>query len=130
MRESDLLQAQEALQTLSNNKYSKESITKSEKVKQDPILELEHIIGYNGQSCKDLQWSKFGDEKAIIFSTGGTLVSMDIKTNKQRFFFGHSESICCFCVSSDGQYIASGQEGENPIIRIWEYDSGACIRII
>lgn len=48
MRESDLIQAQEAMQTLSNNKYSKESFAKSEKVWQDPILELEHIIGFNG----------------------------------------------------------------------------------
>lgn len=43
---------------------------------------------------------------------------MDLSTpaNKQRFFFGHSEAIVCFCVTQDGNYIASGQEGKNPMI--------------
>ena len=31
---------------------------KSDKISEDPILELEHIIGYNGSTCKDLHWSK------------------------------------------------------------------------
>lgn len=55
---------------------------------------------------------------------------MDVTNNKQRFFFGHSETIVCFSITQDGTYLASGQEGANPMIRIWEYDSGRCISII
>jgi len=58
-------------------------------------------------------------------------VSMDIANeNKQRFFFGHSESIVCFSFNNDGSLIVSGQEGQNPMIRIWDYDSGKCVCII
>lgn len=49
MHESDLIQQdRDAAQTLSSHKYSQESFTKSPKIKQDPIVELDHIIGYNG----------------------------------------------------------------------------------
>jgi len=39
---------QDPLSALSNNKYAQEQMGKSEKLRQDPILELSHIIGYNG----------------------------------------------------------------------------------
>lgn len=74
----------------------------------DPILDLEHVIGYNGSTCKDLVWSKQMDERAVLFASGGTLVSMDVNENKQRFFFGHNESICCFALNQIGTLVATG----------------------
>lgn len=130
MRESELVQPQEEKKQFDSPQRDSGALNKSEKMKNDPILELEHIIGYNGQTCKDLQWSRLVEEKSILFATGGTLVAMDVEHSKQRFFFGHSEPICCFTFSNNGSMIASGQEGLNPMIRIWDYLTGRCIAII
>ena len=55
---------------------------------------------------------------------------MDITTQKQRFFFGHSKSINTIAINENGQLLASGQVGESPIIRIWEYQTTRCISIV
>ena len=105
---------------------------RSPKLNQDPIIELRHIIGYSPDRCLNLRWSRFpNDPNVVIFTSGGTLIAMDIEQNQQkRFFFGHSAPICCFDVNANGALIASAQEGKNSIIRIWEYTSGRCISMM
>jgi hypothetical protein len=74
----------------------------------DPIMELKHIIGYSPDKCLDLKWSKMPGEQVMIFSSSGALIAMDVQTREQkRFFFGHSEPICCFDVAPNGHLIAS-----------------------
>jgi WD40 repeat protein len=91
-------------------------------------MELDHIIGYNTDT--GLRWSKIGGEKSIIFASGGNLITMDIETQTQRFFFGHSAHINCLAINENGNLLASGQEGPTPLVRIWEYSSSKCISII
>ena len=56
---------------------------------------------------------------------------MDAESNEQkRFYFGHSAPICCFDVSNDGTMLASAQEGKNSIIRVWEYSTARCIKMM
>jgi WD40 repeat protein len=103
-------------------------LKKSNKLDQDPILELQHIIGYSPDSCKSVRWAKMADHNVVIFASGGTLIAMDAERRTQnRFFFGHSKPICCFDINSNGTLMASGQEGKNPLVRIWEYDTGRCL---
>jgi hypothetical protein len=71
-------------------------------------MELQHIIGYSPDKCLNLKWSKQPGEQVMIFSSSGSLISMDVQTRAQKkFFFGHSEPICCFDVAPHGQIIAS-----------------------
>lgn len=64
----------------------------------------------------------------VVFASGGTLITMDTEERKQnRFFFGHSKPISCFDINANGTLMASGQEGKNPLVRIWEYDTGRCL---
>jgi len=85
-------------------------------------MELKHIIGYSPDKCLNLKWSRHQNESVVIFTSGGTLIAMDVDKNEQkRFFFGHSAPICCFDINANGSLIASAQEGKNSIIRIWEY---------
>ena len=94
-------------------------------------MELKHIIGYSPDKCLTLKWSKFQRENSVIFTSGGTLISMDVETNEQRrFFFGHSAPICCFDINPDGSIIASAQEGKNSLIRIWDYETARCLSIV
>jgi hypothetical protein len=82
---------------------------RSPKLNQDPIIELRHIIGYSPDRCLNLRWSRHpNDTSTVIFTSGGTLIAMDLENNQQkRFFFGHSAPICCFDVNANGALIAS-----------------------
>lgn len=56
-----------------------------------------------------MHWSRYpNDPNVVLFTSGGTLIAMDLENNQQkRFFFGHSAPICCFDVNANGQLIAS-----------------------
>ena len=55
---------------------------RSPKLNQDPIVELRHIIGYSPDRCLNLKWSRFpNDPNVVIFTSGGTLIAMDIEQN-------------------------------------------------
>jgi hypothetical protein len=111
----------------------------------NPIMELEHIIGYSPERCATLKWSREIGENIMLFTSSGTIIGMDVETKKQeRFFFGHTEPICCFDVAPDGSMIASAQDGsaeryvrpkgkENQklaAVRIWEYKTARCMAIL
>lgn len=112
--------------------YIGEAPTKvNPKLNQDPIMELKHIIGYSPSKCLNLRWSRIANENIVLFTSCGSLIAMDVETNKQvRFFFGHSAPICCFDVSQSGNLIASAQEGKNSIIRIWDYHNARCLQML
>ena len=115
-----------------SGQYCGNEFKRSAKLSQDPIVELRHIIGYSPDRCLNLKWARFpSDPNVVIFTSGGTLIAMDVEScTQKRFFFGHSAPICCFDVNANGALIASAQEGKNSIIRIWEYTSGRCISAI
>ena len=101
------------------------------KLNQDPVMELKHIIGYSPEKCLNLKWSRIPNENIVLFTSCGSLIAMDTETNQQtRFFFGHSAPICCFDVSHNGSLIASAQEGENSIIRVWDYHNARCLQML
>lgn len=57
-------------------------LKRSPKLAQDPIVELRHIIGYSPDRCLNLKWSRFpNDPNVVIFTSGGTLIAMDIENN-------------------------------------------------
>lgn len=83
-------------------------LKRSPKLNQDPVMELKHIIGYSPDKCLNIKWSRFGNENVVIFTSGGTIIAMDVDNNNQkRFFFGHSAPICCFDINANGALIAS-----------------------
>jgi len=56
-------------------------LKRSPKLNQDPILELKHIIGYSPDKCLNLKWSRFQNENVVIFTSGGTIIAMDVDNN-------------------------------------------------
>jgi uncharacterized protein with WD repeat len=57
-------------------------LKRSPKLNVDPIIELRHIIGYSPDRCLNLKWSRFpNDPNVVIFTSGGTLIAMDIENN-------------------------------------------------
>jgi uncharacterized protein with WD repeat len=56
-------------------------LKRSPKLRQDPVMELKHIIGYSPDRCPQIRWSRFQGENVVIFTTGGTIVAMDVDNN-------------------------------------------------
>lgn len=94
-------------------------------------MELKHVIGYSPESCLNLKWSRLPHENVVLFTSAGVLIAMDVETLQQkRFFFGHSAPISCFDIAPHGALIASAQEGQNSMIRIWDYHTARCISML
>ena len=45
-------------------------------------MELKHVIGYSPDKCLNIKWSKIPHENMVLFSSGGTLIVMDVETNE------------------------------------------------
>jgi len=45
-------------------------------------MELKHIIGYSPDKCMNLKWSRLHSENVVIFTSGGTLIAMDVDNNE------------------------------------------------
>ena len=48
----------------------------------------------------------------------------------QRFLFGHTSPVCTLALSPDSTLLASGQEGKNPVLRLWHYATGTCCAVL
>jgi len=55
-------------------------LDRSDKINyEDPIMELQHIIGYSPSTCPTVKWSRIPEERAMIFASGGCLIAMDFE---------------------------------------------------
>jgi WD40 repeat protein len=99
----------------------------------DPILRLEHVIGYNGGRKNNVKWTRDdsvfvtypaefreGSRKYLVFAAGNTIVLMNPVTRAQQFLFGHTSVVKCLVLSTDGRLLVTAQEGPAPLVLIWE----------
>lgn len=70
-------------------------------------LKINSVIGFSGQVVGALNYSPCG--QYVVYPLGAFCVVKHIKSQKEAFLDGHSRPISCLKVSSDGNYIASGQ---------------------
>ena len=88
----------------------------------DPTFELEHAIGFSGTVRDVLAFHPNGRD--LIYAAGGCVVACDKDDpHKQTFFRGHDDSISCLTVSSSGGIIASGQDGAESDVIVWDYEA-------
>lgn len=100
MKRHESAQAHNNSLPYTTGQYIGETIRRSSKLNLDPVMELKHVIGYSPDKCLNIKWSKIADENVVLFTSGGTIIVMDVEKNEQkRFFFGHSAPICCFDVA-------------------------------
>ncbi|XP_030062176.1 cilia- and flagella-associated protein 52 [Microcaecilia unicolor] len=87
-----------------------------------PLLELESIIGYNGDIPCGLICHP--DRDHLVYPLGCTVIIQNISTHKQCFLQAHTNNVSCVAVSVSGKYIASGQVtymGFKADINLWDY---------
>lgn len=49
---------------------------------------------------------------------------------RQRLFAGHTSYVTCLALGAEGKLLASGQEGKQAIVRLWDFESGECLAIL
>jgi WD40 repeat protein len=91
-------------------------------------LELDHVIGYNGQYQQTLLYHPYS--KDIALYTIGSLILVENVNEKtaQQFLRSHDMEITALTLSHAGKILASGQRGsiykkvpEAPVV-LWDYE--------
>lgn len=89
----------------------------------DPIMSLTRIIGYTSRPTRHITWAN--DGKTILYPVGNVVAIMD-ESGKQEFLTGHTLPVHLITFSNNG-LLATGQEGKQPLIRIWDYEKRTCL---
>ena len=89
---------------------------------QQPIVELDHAIGYSGLINRSVFLHP--NQKDFVMIAGASIIVGDLTDPHNQFFLrGHDDQITCIAISNNGAMIASGQRGENSDILIWDYET-------
>ena len=96
-------------------------------IKPNPIMVLEKIVGFTGRTCPDVKFSKVSPGR-VYYSSGNMIITTDVDNfSQQTFLQGHKSAITCLDLSHDGKILASCQEGENPVLRLWSTQTNQCV---
>lgn len=99
--------------------------TSEQTLEPDPILKMKRIVGFGGSNYCQLLWA--ADSKTVIYPCQSVLVVMDVVSQEQRLFIGHTDKISCLSITNNSSLLASGQTGAYSEVRIWNFESGSCI---
>lgn len=88
-------------------------------------LQLQRINSYTGQFPRSLTSPPNSSE--IVFASANVVVSMSGDGRSQRFFFGHTAHVTAIGFDGEGKLMATGQEGKEAIIRLWDFTTGHCL---
>jgi len=88
-------------------------------------LALNHVYAYSGDAARHGGSIKgknimFLDRNRIIYPAAALVILMDIETQAQGFFSGHTEDVTCITVHPDRTICASGQIGKDGRVLIWD----------
>jgi len=85
-------------------------------------LELEHAIGCNVEFKSICHLHPNG--KDYVKAVGGVVIVGDLKDpHEQVFLQGHDDFITCLAVSNSGSLCATGQQGQNADVILWDLDA-------
>lgn len=84
-------------------------------------IEFEHFIGLN---CMPTSTIFHPDGQKYISSNGANVVIGDlIDPHSQQFLRKHDDTVSALALSPSGNFIASGQCGENADVLVWDFHS-------
>ena len=86
-------------------------------------MDLEHAIGFDSKASNSLHVHP--DGSSVIYVLGGCVVISQLKdAHNQVFLRGHNDQVTCVDLTKDGSLLASGQDGEQADVIVWEYTEG------
>lgn len=95
------------------------------------ILKVNSLIGYNSNVVKFT-----ADGQSIVYPCATSIVITDVENpsgHNQRILAGHTNKVNCLALNyAEGcrRVLASSEVGKNPLIRIWDMDSGNVVAMI
>ncbi|XP_044146425.1 cilia- and flagella-associated protein 251 [Bufo gargarizans] len=97
-------------------------------VSTDQPLNLSWSFGMNG----NIPIYNLHDEEhqVAVYVCVHTAVIHDFTLNRQRHLQGHCSCISCLCVSEDRRWIATGDQGPESLIIVWDSFSGIPVHTI
>ena len=90
-------------------------------------LELEHMMGYNGDLPNSVQLHPIDHSTMISFTGCLLIISKVDDPHQQEFLRGHNEAITCLAVSPTGNMLASGQASTTRVpnseamVIVWDF---------
>jgi WD40 repeat protein len=89
--------------------------------KRKEVLRLERVLGLTSIASSSLS-AAAGNH--IIYCAGAIAIRYDTVSNSQKAFYKANRPLSCISVSPDGMYLAAGERGHMPSVRIWDLSSG------
>ncbi|CAM2725364.1 unnamed protein product [Rotaria socialis] len=89
---------------------------------------LEHVLGFTSISSSVVSQN----HSTIAYAAGCTVILYDRSTQKQDFVINTTrKTIKSLSISPDGRYLATGESGHDPKVRIWDLagDRNSCIEL-
>lgn len=91
----------------------------------DVDCSLVRVFGLQVASAKNsLAYNVLGE---VLSFSASIAVVYSKQTHEQKFFRGHTAEISCMATSKDGRYVASGERGNRPVVRVW--DAQTCVEL-
>jgi microtubule-associated protein-like 6 len=91
----------------------------------DYAVSLDRAFGIQVASARQcLAYNVLGE---IIWPTAGVCVVYSKQSHEQKFFYGHRSAVTAIAVSADGRYVASGERGNRPVVKLW--DAQTCMEM-
>ena len=95
------------------------------------MLKVNTLIGYNSNVVKFS-----ADGQSVIYPCATSIILTDVENpsgHNQRILAGHTNKVNCLALNyAEGtrKILASTEEGRNPLIRIWDIESGHVVTMI
>ncbi|EGR29901.1 WD40 repeat protein [Ichthyophthirius multifiliis] len=89
---------------------------------QQSLLQLHYAIGFSGKMSRSVHFHPNSKEYICISGNQLIITNLNPTSTPQHFLKGHDNQITCVTISNNGKYIASGQQGDNSDVIIWDYD--------
>ena len=93
-----------------------------DQLKPSVDLYLEHVYGYNAQTCRNNIFYNANLEIVYPVATIGVIYQKN--THSQKFFRGHDAEIISMAIDPTLRYVASGQRGNKPVVKLWSATTG------
>ncbi|KAK3878967.1 hypothetical protein Pcinc_016411 [Petrolisthes cinctipes] len=86
---------------------------------------MKHIFGVRSQDS--LNNAHILANGCVVYPVAAVGVVLDVVTNKQQHYLHHTDDILCLTLDSGGKMVATGQQGRDATIHVWE---GESVRIL
>ncbi|OQS03517.1 microtubule-associated protein, partial [Thraustotheca clavata] len=88
----------------------------------DLKMRLEWVYGYQSDLAHNN--IRYNSEGHIVYHAAAVGIIYDRITNTQKHHMGHTDDILSLSMSSSGRFVATGERGKKPSIRVWDAQSG------